>query len=668
MTKNSEYYINKWQKSKIFCVEKDRIKPKSYLFSTFPKTNLYGFQDGNVRAILAGDMLSRFKRMIGYNVLFPIGYDSLGLSSFMENKKHSNAINDDICDIFRTQMLRLGVGIDEQKEIDLKSNSYLSSLQLAFIELYERGYIKYDFLPILQDRTGKKIFDTYLVNKDLVPSRTKAFYLDLSNISCDLVNKINELPINKGYKDELLNILKPSKSLEIEFLITNGTKLSLEIKEPQFIGGISYICLNPDYVDFALYTVYDEYSSIESYLTEENEAFGVFSGTYAINPLTGKKIPIFISVEYNEDIYVGNPGINEEDRKFAEEEGLEIIEIISEGTLVASDFLNGLDIDSAKDIIINSFVDAEIGVLKNYYAKDKILLSSNDAFGALLPFLQDDEGIHSIKNYLPFTFSAKFRPVLDDNIDVPGAPMSGSINHIFSSGMASILSLFYDEIGASVSIFSKEAIDIYNEWDGIECAFIYKKEIMENVMFPLCIKTIIEKENNVKLSPLFKKIVWLDKTYDSNYSKMKRINNNLFDIEGYLNQYKGDALRLYFLHNALNMDFVFDEEQLEKTANLIKEIDEYYQNDFVEINNGIDYDIFKLYKESLEEINDKNIFNYIDNLIVFFKEKISLQKITKKQALLFLKLLYPIIPFTTEDIYETIFKGKHLISDDGLSI
>ena len=116
------------------------------------------------------------------------------------------------------------------------------------------------------------------------------------------------------------------------------------------------------------------------------------------------------------------------------------------------------------------------------------------------------------------------------------------------------------------------------------------------------------------------------------------------------------------------MDFVFDEEQLNKTAEFIIEIEEYYQKAFIDVNNPIDYELFKLYKDSLEEINDKNIFNYIDNLIMFYKEKLSYQKITKKQALLFLKLLYPIIPFTTEDIYENIFGGKHLLSDDGLSI
>ena len=124
MEKNLDYWIDRWQKSRNFCVENDRIKPKSYLFSAFPKTNTYGYQDGNIRKVLVGDFFSRYKRMQGFNVLFPFGYDSLGYKSFMENKKRSNVINDDISMIFKEQVLKLGIGLDGKKEIDLKHNSY----------------------------------------------------------------------------------------------------------------------------------------------------------------------------------------------------------------------------------------------------------------------------------------------------------------------------------------------------------------------------------------------------------------------------------------------------------------------------------------------------------------------------------------------------------------
>ena len=87
MKNDYSFWINKWNKSNNFRVENNLIKPKSYLFSSFPKTNLYGFQDGNLRPVLIGDFFSRYQRMTGFNVLYPVGFDSLGLTSFMENKK-----------------------------------------------------------------------------------------------------------------------------------------------------------------------------------------------------------------------------------------------------------------------------------------------------------------------------------------------------------------------------------------------------------------------------------------------------------------------------------------------------------------------------------------------------------------------------------------------------
>ncbi|MDE6407628.1 MAG: class I tRNA ligase family protein, partial [Anaeroplasmataceae bacterium] len=450
--------------------ENDRIKRKSYLFSTYPKTNLFGFQDLNVRPLLVGDFFSRYQRMAGYNVLFPTGFDSLGLSSYMENKRHSNAINDDISSIFEEQMLLLGIGMDEQKTMDLKHEDFLTSLQLAFIELYELGYIQYGLIDVCQDKSGKKILDTYFNKKTLFPNKVKAFYLDISNIRESVIEKIDALPIEEGLCQNLKNIFAPKKSLNIHFSVTNGAKFTYNFKEPEYIGGISFILLHPDYIDFTLYTLYEEYPAIEMYLSEDNtNDFGVFTGSYAINPLTGKKIPIFISVKYDCPIYVANPYLNSEDRITAQEEGLPIIDVVQNGVFIESDFLNGLPVDEGRNLIMEQFVSADIGTYEAYYSKDKILMSSFDSFGALIPFFMDnEEELHSLKKYLPFVLSSKFRPVLSDDIEVPGNMISGSINHIFTTGILPILSVLYDKIGASSSIFSLDAIKNYNLWKGIE--------------------------------------------------------------------------------------------------------------------------------------------------------------------------------------------------------
>ena len=307
MKNNYNYWIDRWQKSKSFRVENDRIKQKSYLFSSFPKTNMYGFQNGNIRPQLIGDFFSRYQRMDNFNVMYPIGYDSLGLKSFLENKKFSNLINDDISLIFKEQFLKLGIGIDDTKEIDLKHNEYLTILQLAFIDLYEKGYIKYDNVIVYQDDNQKKIIDSYYKNDNLHPNRVKAFYLDISECMDLIISKINELNTTEEVKNQLLDMLEPNQSVNIEFMLTNNKKIEVNMKNPEYIGGISFIILHPDFIDVEDFIDLDELSALEKYLSDDNtNDFGMFTGNYAINPLTGNKIPVFLSVNYDDGLVIVN--------------------------------------------------------------------------------------------------------------------------------------------------------------------------------------------------------------------------------------------------------------------------------------------------------------------------------------------------------------------------
>lgn len=658
-------WIDEWKKSKNFRVENDRLKPKSYLFSSFPKTNTYGFQTLLIRQVLTGDFISRYQRMAGYNVLFPVGYDSLGLTAFLENKRYSNAINDDIVSIFEKQMLNLGVGIDYQNNIDLKNENYISLLQLAFIELYERGYIKYGDVEIYQDKTGKKWFDLPKYKKNLFPNRVKAFYLDIADIIDSVLLKIEELNISTEVAAELKEILDYQKSLDITFFTTTGAKLKYNFKEPEYIGGISYILLHPDYIDFTEYTLYEEFQAIEKYLSDDNtNDFGVFSGNYAINPLTGKKIPIFISVKHDCPIYMGIPYLNSEDRAVALDEGLMTTDVVFDGVFIESDFLNGLPVDKGRDLIIEQFVAADIGCCRYYYGKDKILLSSLDSLGALIPFFIDnEENLYSLKKNLPFVLSSKFRPVLSDDIEALGNMIPGSINHIFVNAMLPILAILYDDVGANLSIFSDEAIELYNAWQGINHYAIGKDDLYENVFVPLCILSIIEKEKKVILPPLFRNLKLISPTFDDEYHKISKSNNNLFDLNSIIKKYGADSVRMYFLSKPLANDFIYNEAELASIKNLKRSIEEYYNNPFSESNINDEFTVF--INRCIELLNNYDIYSYVDYAISFYKETICNNKLSRKQGLDYLKILYPICPFLVEEIYKEIYKGKYLISDDG---
>ncbi len=666
MKKDSQYWIEEWQRSKNFRVEKDRIKPKSYLFSSFPKTNLYGFQDGNIRGALVGDFFSRYERMDGKNVLFPLGFDSLGLSSYLENKRLSSTINDDISFVFEEQMLKLGIGLDQEKKIDLKHEDFLEALQLAFIELYERGYIQFGEIDVFQDKSGKKIFDSYFHKKTLYPNRVRAFYLNISEIMEGLLHNIKDLNTTDEVKAELTKMLEIKESLEITFAVTNGSKLKYTFKEPEYIGGISYILIHPDYIDFEAYTQYEEFSAIELYLSSDNtNDFGVFTGNYAINPLTGKKIPIFLSINEDCPVYFANPYLNSKDRIVAQEERLPIIDVVQNGVFIESDFLNGIPVLEGRDLIIEQFVKADIATTNSYYSKDKILLSSLDALGALIPFFMDqEEHLYSLKKHLPFVLSNKFRPVLSDDIDVPGNMISGSMNHIFSAAMLPFLAILYDNVGESTSIFSDAAIHNFKLWNGMELLAISKDELYENVFVSLCIKCIIEKEKKVGLPNLFHKLILIHPTFDEQYHKLSKANNNLLDFEKELDRYSGDAMRMYFLSKPLNQDFIYSETELASIKNLTKSIEELYMKPFAK-EDTLEEQLQALIHNALEALKDKNITLYTTLLIDFFKENLWQSTVTGKHGLIYLKLLYPVCPFLAEDIYLNVYKGKYLISDDG---
>ena len=154
----------KWQEEKNFIIDNDHLKEKSFVFSCLPTANKFGFQTGKIRPVLYGDILSRFERMLNKNVLFPVGYNTLAETSFLESRKTSNLLNDDISNAFLNQMLKLGIGVNDQKIMDMRHEEYLSNLQLDFIELYERGYIEYKntFVYLISldshNKPGRQIF------------------------------------------------------------------------------------------------------------------------------------------------------------------------------------------------------------------------------------------------------------------------------------------------------------------------------------------------------------------------------------------------------------------------------------------------------------------------------------------------------------------------------
>jgi len=654
----------KWQEEKNFIIDNDHLKEKCFIFSSFPTANKYGFQTGNVRPLIYGDVIARYERLLNKNVLYPVGFNTLAESSFIESRKSANVLNDNISKTFLNQMLKLGIGVNDQKIMDMRHDEYLSNLQLDFIELYERGYIEYKNTIAYQDTKSKKIYDYMVKTEDSTKIQFKGFVLKCGMIINDVIKDIRNLNLDDDIKEKLIDAFDGRDTLDIELETSIGTKLNISFENPWVIGGVTFILLNPDFLDVIPLCDPNELLNIKSYISKRDQLY-VYSGNYCTNPLTGNKIPILISDMHNQSIYPGNPYLSDDDRLFALSEGFEVINIKDEnGLLINSDFLNGMIEKEANLAITLAFTEGGLAESKKEYFHKDILLSSNDPFGALFPFLSDDDKLYSLKDYLPLSFSVQFRPVLNEKCDIPGNIMSGTINSLFTIGMAPILAILYDEIGSNESMFSKIAIDEFIDWGTIKQLSISEDIIYQGILMPIILNNIIRKE--APFTPkLVKNVKIIKDTYDKNHDNIKRANNNMLDIDKLCDKYSPDSIRAYFMLSKIDDDFIYDEDILKEIDEFIKKISITILNPTYVSENKLDYEFFDLENKSKMYLNDNRVNDYAKLVLEFSNNIILNHQLKEEQLLSYLSVIYPLLPYLSEESYSRLFDSKYSIINEG---
>lgn len=661
-------WYNKWQNDNCFLIENDCLREKSSIFSSIPKADIYGFQDGSVRELLLADIVSRYERMKNKNVLFPVGFNTLSNKSFLENKKQQNEITDDISNIFLKQMLELGLSVNKNKCIDLRHDEYLANLQLFFIDLYNKGYIKYDYLDVYYDSNNNKIYDDLTKIDDLPKARKKVFYLEINTIINELVNDIKKLNVIDEIKTKLFKYLGEEKKLKVNFYYDYNNYFTISLSNPEYLAGISYILINPNYLtgDFDL----NEILSIQelNYLTLffEDRINFFFSGCSCKNPLTMQDIPIFISNQYEEELHIGIPDVYEDDLNFARKYDISVNKIIDDnGLLINSDLLTGLDVNKANKTIFEAFLNEGLADVIYEYKLDKILLSSSDTFGALFPFLIDDDfKLYSLENNIPYTFSKQFRPLFKDNVDIPGRMIDGSINNLFTMGSYIFISILYDELAINDSIFSKYSKEEFKRWLPSSFVAVKKENILSELFMPLVLYDIIKKEYNCDMPDLFSNILICDNVVDQYNLPIERKNNNLIDFTELLKKYNPDSIRFYFMLKNTNDKFIFNYDELKELDEFISVLKTSLLNKVVDINPDFDFELDDFIKKCDNILKKCDIHEYAKEIYIFSKKHINTSK-TKKQILRYLTTIYSLFPYLSDDIYLSLYNSKYSIINEG---
>jgi len=379
-----------WEREKTFAATEDPSRPKLYILDMYPYPSGAGLHVGHPEGYTASDIVSRYKRMKGFNVLHPMGWDAFGLPAenyAIKTGTHPAVTTRSNIDTFRRQIKSLGFSYDWDREIDTTDPAYYRWTQWIFLQLYNKGLAYEDLAPINWCESCK----TGLANEEVkegvcdrcegvvVKKNIRQWVLRITAYADRLLDDLEGLDWPESTKEMQRNWIGRSEGAEAIFKVAEGPAAGEELPvfttRPDTLFGATYMVLAPEHPLVGRVTTPGQRAQVEAYREEaikksdlirtdlSREKTGVFTGGHAINPVNGEKIPIWISdyvlISYGTGAIMAVPGHDQRDWEFATKYGLPIIEVVKggdikkeayvgDGVLVNSPLIDGLSVPAGK--------------------------------------------------------------------------------------------------------------------------------------------------------------------------------------------------------------------------------------------------------------------------------------------------------------------------------
>ena len=407
----------RWEEAKVYAAGDKSDKPKFYGLVEFPYPSGQGLHVGHPRPYTAMDIVTRKKRMDGYNVLFPMGFDAFGLPTenyAIKNHIHPAKVTRDNIANFTAQLKMLGFGFDWDRVVDTTDPSYYKWTQWIFLQLYKKGLAYKATMPVNWCTSCKCVLANEEVvegvcercGSSVIRKEKSQWMLKITQYAQRLIDDLDDLDFIERVKIQQRNWIGRSTGAEVTFKSTAGDDIVVFTTRPDTLFGATYMVLSPEHelvkswldggklANADEVTAYQKTAASKSDLerTELNkEKTGVcLDGVRGVNPVNGKEIPIFISdyvlSTYGTGAIMAVPAHDDRDWEFAKKFGCEIVEVVSggedvqkaaftakdeTGILVNSDFLNGLTVKDAIPAVTKWLEEKGIGEAKvNYKLRD----------------------------------------------------------------------------------------------------------------------------------------------------------------------------------------------------------------------------------------------------------------------------------------------------------
>ncbi len=700
-----------WEENKTFKTSDDKSKEKFYALVEFPYPSGQGLHVGHPRPYTALDIVSRKRRMQGYNVLYPMGWDAFGLPTenfAIKNKIRPEVVTENNIKNFKRQMQSLGFSFDWDREINTTDPEYYKWTQWIFIQMFKKGLAYKKEMPINWCPSCK----TGLANEEVINGHCERcggqvirkvknqWMLKITEYADRLIDDLKDVDYLDRIKSQQINWIGRSFGAEINFPIKEvNEKITVFTTRADTIFGATYMVISVDHPLIEKYS--DKIKNIEeirSYrsevakkselertdLSKEKTGFKI-DGLTAINPLTNKEIPVYVSdyvlMTYGTGAIMAVPAHDDRDYEFAKKFNIEMIPVIegsniensaftetNEGMLINSEFLNGLSVDDAKEKMYKYIEEKEIGYKKTNYKIRDWVFSRQRYWGEPIPLVYCEHCgwvpleekdlplvLPNVDNYEPTDNGESPLSKIDDFVHTKcpkcGRDAKRETDTMPQWAGSSWYYLRYTDPHNDQTIASKENLDYYIPVDwyngGMEHTTLHLLYSRFWHKFLYDIGVVPTKEPYMKRTSH-------GMILGDNNEKMSKSRGNVVNPDDIVRDFGADTLRCYEM-------FIGDfEKSAPWSENGVKGcrkfLDKVWRTQEL-VDGDSNFEkmetlVHQTIKKVSEDYENLKFNTAIAQLMTLLNEFNNLDKISKEQFKVFLILLNPVCPHITEEIWQ----------------
>ena len=704
----------KWQKywddNNSFEAINNSDKPHYYILVEFPYPSGAGLHVGHVRSYTAQDALARLKRMQGYNVLYPMGWDAFGAPAeqyAIKNHIHpKDAVRENI-KTFKSQMKTLGFSFDWSREFSTTDPEYYKWTQWQFLQFYKHGMAYKDTVPVNWCPTCKSV----LSNEDaaggvcercgskVVQKEKSQWMLRMSEYSEDLLKGLDDTNFAEKVKLGQINWIGKSIGAEVDFKIKDtDLKFTVFTTRCDTLFGATYCVMAPEHKLVDIITTEEQKEKVNEYKeacklkndmerTELNkDKTGVFTGAYAINPVNGMEIPIWISdyvlASYGTGAIMAVPAHDTRDYEFAKKFGMEIIPVLDGGNVedeaytedglhINSGFLDGLNKEDAINKMLDYLEERNLGKRKANYKMRDWVFSRQRFWGEPIPMVHCDTcgWVPLNESDLPLVLPdvAEYEPT--DDGESPLAKITDWVNTTCPKcGGAARRETDTMPNWAGSSWYFLRFMDAHNNhefasmdamkyWNRVDW---YNGGMEHTARHLLYARFWVQFLYNIGLVP-HKEMIWTRVSHGmvlgANNEKMSKSKGNVINPDDIVKEFSADILRVYEMFMGdYEQDVPWSTESLKGCKRFIEKV--IRLKDKVVDNSSYTKELEVIINKTIKKVeNDLTTMRYntaVSSLMILTNAYDEKETITKEDYHLLLTLLNPIAPHITEELNEML--------------